>query len=88
MLAVDAAGSRSVRIGSTRDHVERLELVTGDGSVIEAASEPLVQRAVGGIVDLTDPHQRLCDGLERVLRENDELIRERQPGPNPDQLKL
>jgi len=78
MLAVDAAGSRSVRVGSTRDHVERLELVTADGSVIEAASEPLVQRSTGG-VDLTNPHQRLCDGLERVLRENDELIRERQP---------
>ena len=79
MLAVDAAGSRSVRIGSTRDHVKRLELVIGDGSVIEAGSEALVNRATGGTADPTDPHQRLCDNLERILRENDELIRERQP---------
>ena len=79
MLAVDAAGSRSVRVGSTRDHVERLELVIGDGSVIEAGSERLVSRGTGGPTDLTDPYQRLCDNLERILRENDELIRERQP---------
>ena len=79
MLAVDAAGSRSVRVGSTRDHVQRLELVIGDGSVIEAGSEALVSRGSGDPADLTDPHQRLCDNLERILRENDELIRERQP---------
>ena len=79
MLAVDAAGSRSVRVGSTRDHVKRLELVIGDGSVIEAGSERLVSRGTGGPTDLTDPYQRLCDNLERILRENDELIRERQP---------
>ena len=79
MLAVDAAGSRSVRVGSTRDHVKQIELVTGDGSVIEAGSEQLVSRTIGGAIDPTDPHQRLCDNLERILRENDELIREHQP---------
>ncbi len=79
MLAVDAAGSRSVRVGSTRDHVERLELVIGDGSVIEAGSEKLLSRGTGGPANLTDPYQRLCDNLERILRENEELIGEWQP---------
>ena len=79
MLAVDAAGSRSVRIGSTRDHVKQLELVIGDGSVIEAGSEELVSHTAIGTADPTDPHQRLCDHLERILRENEDLIRERQP---------
>ncbi|MBQ18950.1 MAG: oxidase [Planctomycetaceae bacterium] len=75
MLAVDAAGSRSVRIGSTRDHVAKLEMVLADGTIIEAGSEPLIGRTA----DPGDPHQRLCDGLARILRENNELIQERQP---------
>lgn len=41
MVAVDAAGSHSVRVGSTRDHVERIETVLSDGSVLEFGNEPL-----------------------------------------------
>ncbi len=42
MLALDAAGSHSVRIGSTRDHVEQIEVVLSGGHVVEVGNEPLV----------------------------------------------
>ena len=35
MLGVDAAGSHSVRVGSTRDHVESIETVLAGGTVVE-----------------------------------------------------
>ncbi len=41
MLAVDAAGSRSVRVGSTRDHVESIELVVAGGQQFEVGNESL-----------------------------------------------
>jgi len=41
MLAVDAAGSHSVRVGAARDHVESIETVLSGGHVIEAGDEPL-----------------------------------------------
>ncbi len=43
MLGVDAAGSRSVRVGSTRDHVRSIETVLAGGNVVEFVSEPLEQ---------------------------------------------
>ncbi len=39
MLALDAAGSHSVRVGSTRDHVGSLELVLASGDILEVGSE-------------------------------------------------
>lgn len=41
MLALDAAGSHSVRVGSTRDHVQSLEVVLPGGWRFEAADELL-----------------------------------------------
>ncbi|MCA9116616.1 MAG: FAD-binding protein [Planctomycetaceae bacterium] len=43
MLGVDAAGSHSVRVGSTRDHVLDIELVLAGGEVLQLGSEPLHQ---------------------------------------------
>ncbi len=43
MLGVDAAGSHSVRVGSTRDHVESIETVLADGTVVEFGEEPLTR---------------------------------------------
>ncbi len=43
MLGVDAAGSHSVRVGSTRDHVQSIETVLADGTVIEFGDEPLAE---------------------------------------------
>lgn len=41
MLGVDAAGSHAIRVGSSRDHVESLEVVLAGGRIIEAGQEPL-----------------------------------------------
>ncbi len=41
MLAVDAAGSHSVRVGSTRDHVRSMEMVLAGGIPIEFGNESL-----------------------------------------------
>ncbi len=44
MLAVDAAGSRSVRVGSARDHVESIESVLADGQIVEFGNEPATKQ--------------------------------------------
>ena len=41
MLATDAAGSRSMRVGSTRDHVRSIEVVLPSGHFVEFGNEPL-----------------------------------------------
>lgn len=41
MLATDAAGSRSMRVGSTRDHVRSIEVVLPGGQCVELGNEPL-----------------------------------------------
>jgi FAD/FMN-containing dehydrogenase len=41
MLAIDAAGAHSVRIGSTRDHVAELEVVLAGGHLLEVGNERL-----------------------------------------------
>ena len=41
MLATDAAGSRSMRIGSMRDHVRSIEVVLQGGACVEFGNEPL-----------------------------------------------
>src|SRR5258708_4186916 len=40
MLALDAAGSHSMRVGSTRDHVETIEMVLASGQFITVGDEP------------------------------------------------
>src|SRR4029077_10839142 len=39
MLALDAAGSHSVRVGSTRDHVESIDIVLSSGEFFSAGDE-------------------------------------------------
>lgn len=41
MLAVDAAGSHSIRIGSARDHVQHIEMILAGGHRLEARNESL-----------------------------------------------
>ena len=42
MIAIDAAGSRWLKYGSTRRHVQSLQVVLADGQVLEVGREPLV----------------------------------------------
>ena len=94
MLAVDAAGSHSVRVGSTRDHVQSLELVLAGGVAIEAANESLEILNSPPELDLTSSHdlraaaagaavgtlkRTLLSKLSKILADNQELIRKHQP---------
>ena len=68
MLGVNAAGSRSVHIGTTRDHVHSIEVVTSTGHRFEAGLEslriltslpPQTSRTplVNGVTEPEDPYQ-------------------------------
>ena len=95
MLGVDAAGSHAVRVGSMRDHVESLEVVLAGGQVFEAGVEPLEmlrtpppQRSAirPGSESGQDDREtafavkrNLVSRLSRLLSDNEQIIRERQP---------
>ncbi len=95
MLGVDAAGSHAVRVGSMRDHVESLEVVLAGGQVVEAGVEPLQmlrtpppQRSAirPGLETGQDDGEtafavkrNLVSRLSRLLSDNEQVIRERQP---------
>ena len=84
MLGVDAAGSHSLRVGSTRHHVESLELVLAGGERFEARREWLAFRRAG---DYLEPEigeasvrkRLIVSRLAKLLADQKELIRDRQP---------
>ena len=76
MIAIDAAGSRWLKYGSTRRHVRSLQVALADGEVLELGREPLVE----GRSASTIPRKReLVDRLASLLHENDALIRRQRP---------
>ncbi|HUG92793.1 MAG TPA: anaerobic glycerol-3-phosphate dehydrogenase subunit C [Planctomycetaceae bacterium] len=94
MLAVDAAGSHSVRVGSTRDHVESIEVVLPGGNSFEAANESLeilklpppallasTSAARGPDDESASVHVKrtIVSKLAKLLSDNERLIREKQP---------
>ena len=89
MIGVDAAGSHAVRVGSTRDHVESLELVLTGGSTFEVGRESLkdhlgsrqsrTSEADDVRSDNQELKQRLISRLAQLLADNASLIAERQP---------
>jgi FAD/FMN-containing dehydrogenase/Fe-S oxidoreductase len=81
MLSLDAAGSHSVRIGSTRDHVEEIEMVLAGGECLTFGDEPLppVESAMNGEPAGVQQRRELVGQLARLLAANGDLIRERQP---------
>ena len=76
MIAVDAAGSRWLRYGSTRRHVRRLQVVTADGELIEVGREPI---AGGADVQTNQRKRELVGRLAVLLDEHAELIRRHRP---------
>lgn len=91
MLAVDAAGSHSVRVGSTRDHVESLEIVLAGGRCLEAGTEPLdllrtpppgpQPTVIGSGSGSDDPNLKrtIVSKLAKLLADHQDLILEKQP---------
>jgi FAD/FMN-containing dehydrogenase/Fe-S oxidoreductase len=88
MLAVDAAGSHAVRVGSTRDHVRSLQVILAGGATLELGMEPadadqLAALSAGpGTTDADRANlakREILSRLKKTLADNHELIRERQP---------
>lgn len=88
MLGVDSAGSRAVRVGSTRDHVVKLEMVIAGGHILECGIAPLhFPRIVKpDSVDNRDAvaadsavRRTVLSRLSKVLQDNAELIEKHQP---------
>ena len=85
MLAVDAAGSHAVRVGSMRDYVRSIEVVLPGGAWFEAKREPLtslfpdLDPALMLPGESIEAKRSIVSRLTRLLRDNEALIRERQP---------
>lgn len=76
MIAIDSAGSRWLRYGSMRQHVQSLQVVLADGEIMEVGREELVE----GVSTSTIVRKRdLVNRLAALLTENAELIRRHQP---------
>jgi FAD/FMN-containing dehydrogenase/Fe-S oxidoreductase len=91
MVAVDGAGSHSIRVGSTRDHVQSLEMILANGKSLELGVEPLLQIqepvasrsgegvAFGEKTLLTTFKRQLVGKVAKLLRDNAGLIKQFQP---------
>ena len=90
MLAVDAAGSHSVRVGSMRDHVSSVELVTMGGRRIECGNESLdvlqlapptalESAADDDVTEALHYKRTLISKLAKLLGDNAALIQQKQP---------
>ena len=76
MIAVDAAGSRWLKYGSTRRHVTSLQVVLADGQLLEVGCEPRV--AASDPAAMPRKHD-LVERLGALLTDHAELIRQSKP---------
>jgi FAD/FMN-containing dehydrogenase/Fe-S oxidoreductase len=76
MIAIDAAGSRWLKYGSTRRHVQSLQVVLADGHILEVGREPI---ADGESASEIPRKRELVNRLVALLTEKADLIRENQP---------
>ncbi len=75
MIAVDAAGSRWLKYGSTGRRVQSLQVVLADGTVLEFGREPIAN----GVSTSTIPRKKeLVDRLAALLADKAEVIRQNQ----------
>lgn len=86
MLAVDAAGSRAVRVGSTRDHVVSIDMVLAGGQSFECAIESSLipsdlDDSCDGLVEQADDvlKKSIVGRLHRILAEHHDTILRHQP---------
>ncbi|HET6884193.1 MAG TPA: anaerobic glycerol-3-phosphate dehydrogenase subunit C [Pirellulales bacterium] len=76
VVALDGCGSHWLKYGSTRRHVQKLEVVLADGATLVAGQEPLVN----GVNHDPDERKRgLVNALAGLLDRNADLIRRHQP---------
>ncbi len=82
MLALDAAGSHSIRIGSTRDHVISIDAMLASNARFTAELEPLNQHAADGPNGSSEKRE-IVSRLATLLADHAELIGEKQPATLP-----
>ncbi len=75
-IATDGAGSRWLKYGSARDHVQSLQVVLAGGDVMEIGREPLAPGASAA----DQPRKRaLVERVSAVLARHADLVRRKQP---------
>ncbi len=74
-VALDASGSHWPRYGSVRRHVQSMEVVLASGEVARLESHPIPSVDSNRI----DPLSPLLVGLNDILQQNAQLIRDHQP---------
>jgi FAD/FMN-containing dehydrogenase/Fe-S oxidoreductase len=76
MISIDAAGSHWPKYGSTRRHVQRLQVVLADGELLDVGREPIEN----GQSASTIPRKRdIVNRLVALLTQKAEVIRQHQP---------
>lgn len=84
MLALDAAGSHSLRLGSTRDYVSEIDVVLASGDLISAGLEHLdIAAVLNDGAEYPRGKPQLVAELAHLLREHAALIDEKQPATLP-----
>ena len=76
-IAVNAAGSHWLKVGSTRQQVERLKVVLANGTEVELGEEELQEPTPGEIP--TETSQQLAQRVAALVRNHEGLIAERKP---------
>ena len=76
MIAIDASGSRWLKYGSVRRHVQSLQVVMADGQVMEFGREPIV---AGASIDSNPRKRELINRLSAILAASTDVIRSQQP---------
>ena len=73
MVALDASGSHWLAVGSTRRHLESVQMVLADGEVVELAThDPSTAVETTGL-------DRLITGVDEILHRHEESIRNCSP---------
>jgi FAD/FMN-containing dehydrogenase/Fe-S oxidoreductase len=78
VIAIDAAGSHWLQYGSARRHVQSLQIVLADGTIMEVGREPLAS-ASGGVEETPARKRTLIGQIADLLIHNADLIERRQP---------
>lgn len=77
LVAINGAGSHSLKHGSARDYIERLEIVTADGQSFEIGQEPLP-----GTTDSVMAHptvRAIVGEVTELLQKNADLLEKFRP---------
>lgn len=89
MLAIDAAGSHALRVGSTRDHVLEMETLLADGSTFNATrlnlallsylDDDSLEATSDARLPVYRSHPELIHSLAKILSTHADLIDQAQP---------